>query len=203
MESTLYHVPRPARYDAEHLLDVALALAVEHTPAGLAVADVARRAGAPSGSVYHRFPTRAALLGELRVRSIELFQEGFLDSLTDANPADGARAAARHVLTWSRANPDHARLLLFAQREFLPDDWPDAVKARAVDHDRRLRETLRRLARDLSVHIERILIALIDLPLAVVRRHLTTGSGIRASATTEVEACVDALLVAGQARRNG
>ena len=54
---------RPARFAADELLDVALDLAAAGGPEAVTMAGVAEAAGAPSGSVYHRFAGRPALLG--------------------------------------------------------------------------------------------------------------------------------------------
>jgi AcrR family transcriptional regulator len=179
-------VPRPARFDPDQLLDAALALAVEHTPTGVSVAEVARRAGAPSGSVYHRFPSRVVLLGELWLRTIERFQDGFFAALT----ADGPVKAARFVVEWSRIHPDEARLLLHARAEFGPQEWPTDLTARAARQDRRLRAALPSAAGER----ERLLIAVVDLPLGVVRRHLAGGGTIPARAADDVESAAAAVL---------
>ena len=58
-------MPRPARFTLDELLDAAAALLAADGPAAVTMSAVARAAHAPSGSMYHRFPTRAALCGEL------------------------------------------------------------------------------------------------------------------------------------------
>ena len=57
-------MPRPARFTRDELLDAAAALLAADGPSAVAMSVVARAVGAPSGSMYHRFPTRAALCGE-------------------------------------------------------------------------------------------------------------------------------------------
>src|SRR5690349_25083603 len=86
---------RPARFDADQLLDEALALAAEGGPEAVTMAAVAQRAGAPSGSLYHRFAGRSALLAALWLRTVADFQAGYLTALLDdgAAPRDGAVAA--------------------------------------------------------------------------------------------------------------
>jgi len=187
-------VPRPALYDSDRLLDAALALAGDHTPTGVSVAGVARRTGAPSGSVYHRFPSRAVLLGELRLRTITRFQDGFLTCLANADPRLAARTAARHVVDWSRVHPDQARLLLHPRRDFAPQEWPAELTTRAAAQDRRLRAALRALAVRLGADLDQVLIAVVDLPYAVVRRHLTTQGTVPANAADKVETCAAMLL---------
>lgn len=46
---------RAARYSEDGMLDAAAALLVDGGPPALTAVGVARRLGAPSGSVYHRF----------------------------------------------------------------------------------------------------------------------------------------------------
>ena len=72
---------RPRIHDSDQLLDAAADIAASEGPAALSMAGVAKATGAPSGSVYHLFPTRATLLGELWLRSIRAFQSGYLEEL--------------------------------------------------------------------------------------------------------------------------
>ncbi|HSW02935.1 TetR/AcrR family transcriptional regulator [Aquabacterium sp.] len=55
----------------EAILDVALALVVEHGAEALAMREVARRAGVQISSVYQYFPSKAAILRELATRNLE------------------------------------------------------------------------------------------------------------------------------------
>jgi hypothetical protein len=57
-----------------------------------------------------------------------------------------------------------------------------------------LRSALRALASQLEVDLERLVIAVVDLPYAVVRRHLADGGAIAASVADTVENCADTLL---------
>ena len=53
---------------------------------------------------------------------------------------------------------------------------------------------MRKLISRLDMDKERVIVAMVDLPYAVVRRHLAAGSTIPADATDVVESCVRALL---------
>ncbi len=162
------------------------------------MAAVARATGAPSGSVYHRFPHRAVLLGELWLRTVERFHEGFLAALTGDDPYQAACHAARHVVDWSRDHPEEARVLLHGSAEFAEADWPPALAQRAAAANRRLREALRGLAVRLGStgppDAERLAIAVVDLPYAVVRRHLSGGTPIPGYAGDLVADAAAALL---------
>ena len=167
-------MPRPRIHDTEALLATATALVAAHSPAGLTMAGLAAAAGAPSGSLYHRFGSRDALLGEVRLRAIESFETGFVDALAREPVTEGCIDAARHVVAWSRAHDAEARVLLHAEREFAPGGWPQALTARRAAHARTLETVLADAGARLG-SLERVMIATVDLPYAVVRRHLATG----------------------------
>jgi AcrR family transcriptional regulator len=198
-------VPRPARHDRHSLLDGAVALAAARGPAAVTMAEVGRVAGAPSGSVYHRFPSRAALLAELRLRTIARFQEGFLAALRGEDPVSAAAAAACHVVEWARTHPDEASVLLYPAADFAADSWPSEAQARETQLRRELEGALGRLARRLGLSgrdgRERLLLATVDLPYAVVRRHLRGTTPIPDSAGRLV--CVTARVLLSEAGATG
>lgn len=199
MESTLYFMARPPRFDIDQFLDAAVRRAAVSGPAGVTMSAVAKDAGAPSGSVYHRFPGRAALLAEVWLRTVERFQDGYLQALaSQADPRRSARAATRHVVAWSRAYPQEAALLLYGPREFGRPEWSDEHRARADRGNQRVFAAVTALARELGAldpqAAERVTIALVDLPLSLVRRHLRAGEPLPAHAEDLAEQCAAALL---------
>jgi AcrR family transcriptional regulator len=179
-------MPRPARHDRDSLLDAAVALAAARGPAAVSMAEVGRVAGAPSGSVYHRFPSRAALLSELRLRTIGRFQEGFIAALRGEDAVGAAAAAAGYVVEWARTHPDEATVLLYAAADFAADSWPAEARAREKQLRGELQRALVHLGRRLGLRgrdgRERLLVATVDLPNAVVRRHLRAPTPIPDSA---------------------
>jgi len=197
-------VPRPARHDRDSLLDSAVALAAARGPAAVSMAEVGRAAGAPSGSVYHRFPSRAALLAELRLRTIGRFQEGFVAALGGEDPVGAAAAAAGYVVEWARTHPDEAAVLLYSAADFAADSWPGEARARETQLRGELERALGHLARRLGLSghdaRERLLVATVDLPYAVVRRHLRATTPIPDSAGRLVSATARLLLSESQAR---
>ena len=188
---------RPAKHDAQTLLDAAAAIVADQGPAAVTMVAVARRADVPSGSLYHRFPSRAALMGELWLRTVRRFQAGWLDALRDDDPLAALVAAARHVVAWSRRNRDEARLLLYGADEFAQADWP-ADTRRAIDQQQRDAEAaLRSVAGALgggSETLERAVLAAIDIPYATVRRRLHADDPLPRHAEALVEECARALL---------
>ncbi|MCF3172972.1 TetR/AcrR family transcriptional regulator [Streptomyces sioyaensis] len=190
---------RPSRFDTPQLLDAAVRLAAESGPSGVTMSAVAAAVGAPSGSLYHRFPGRSALLAEVWLRTVEGFQEGYFEALESSDdPRAGARAAARHIVAWSRTHPQEAALLLYGSHDFGHDDWPDEQLLRAEDGNMRVRAAVAALAGALGIHgrpgLDRVTLAVIDLPLSLVRRHLRGGSPLPAHAEDLAEECTGALL---------
>ncbi|WP_406865024.1 TetR/AcrR family transcriptional regulator [Streptomyces sp. HUAS MG47] len=168
---------RPPRFDTGELLDAAVLLAADGGPAAVTMSAVAQAVGAPSGSVYHRFAGRPALLAEVWLRTVEGFQEGYLAALDDdPDPRRAARAGARHVVDWSRAHPREAALLLYGAEEFGRSGWSEEHRKRADRGNARVFARLGGLGAALGATgpegQDRVVLALIDLPLAVIRRPL-------------------------------
>jgi AcrR family transcriptional regulator len=186
---------RPSQHDRDRLLDAAIDLACESGPAGVTVAAVARAAGAPSGSVYHRFPSAAALLAAVWLRTLERFQDGFIAAASGDPAEHAAAAAARHVVAWSRAHPSEARLLMYGPRDFGESDWPAADRNRLANGNRRVRDALTALAARLGHpnNLERVLLATVDTPYGLVRRHLHASTPIPPAAEDIVAAAATVL----------
>ncbi len=162
-------MPTPTRFSHEQLLEAALALVDDAGPAGLTVAAVARKVGAPSGSVYHRFPSREVLVGELWLAVVEDFQASFIPELAAAGPPTVARA----VVDWIVAHPDRARLLLLHRREdLMASSWPESLRDRAEAASSALDAGLATVAAASGVSVETLLFVVAELPLAVCRPFL-------------------------------
>ncbi|MEU6878770.1 TetR/AcrR family transcriptional regulator [Streptomyces sp. NPDC046712] len=193
---------RPPRFDTDQILDAAVRLGAAG-PGGVTMSAVAQAIGAPSGSMYHRFPGRSALLAEVWLRTVERFQQGYFDALhSDSDPHRAARAAARHVVSWSRAHPQEAQLLLYGAEEFGRGDWSQEHRERADLGNRRVFDSLGDLAATLGAarpqDRERIALAVVELPLSVVRRHLRAGDSLPPHAEDLAEQCAAALLQADE-----
>ena len=184
-------MPRPARYSIDELLDAAAALLAADGPAAVTMSAVARATGAPSGSMYHRFPARAVLCGELWMRTEERFHAGFASALSASDdPQARCVAGARYTVQWCCDHPVEAQVLLAGAGALCLADWPDELTARR----RRLHRKLRRLLADVPADADRVSAALIDIPYAVVRRHLIARHAIPASASAIVEQCARVLI---------
>lgn len=165
---------RTAKYSEQDILDAALELIAEDGAHAATAVAVAKRLGAPSGSIYHRFPSRDLLVATLWVRTVQRFQRGFLDALASPDPRNAAERAVRHTLDWSTAHPTEAKLLTRHRREDLIALWPDALgdELRTLNDD--VGRAIRRFAAARfeqvdSATLGRTRLALIDLPYSAAR----------------------------------
>jgi len=174
---SIFDMGRKAQYNKEQFVSAALRLLAQKGPTGVTMKGVAEEAGAPMGSVYHRFPSRDVLMAELWVRTAASFQQGFLRALEQG---DGL-SAALYTPRWIRKHPQEGRVLLMYRREdLLKDAWPSGLKARARQLtdalDRGVRSFIRKKFHTRSREtLDRTLFALIDVPHAAVRRYLEVG----------------------------
>jgi AcrR family transcriptional regulator len=167
---------RPA-FDHADFLDAALVLVAEHGPAAATVAAVTERLKAPTGSFYHRFASRDALLGELWLKTVLAFQQGIEMAL---GAGDGL-AAALHTPRWVREHIDEGRLLLLYHRDdFVQGDWPQKLQDGVAAHMRRARIAHEKFTRDTfgcagPDELRRAQFVLAEVPVAAVRQHLRRG----------------------------
>jgi AcrR family transcriptional regulator len=204
-------VARPAIHRPDDVLDAARELVLEAGPRGVGIRAIGQRSGVPSGSLYHRFGSREELLARAWLRAVERFQGGYLPALD----ADDARAAALAAAAWSiefaLANPEDTRLLLEHSRLALMEG---AGRRPIADELAQINEPIMRAVRRLAIDLygseegeplERVLQAVVDLPLAVLRRHLQAGTLSRATVAS-LQSAVSALLESApleSARRDG
>lgn len=161
-------------FDSAGFLAAARALACEHGPGAVTVDSVTRRLGAPKGSFYHRFASRDALLGELWMKTVLAYQEGFVAA---AEAGDGL-AAALHTPAWARLHLDDARLLLlYSRHDFVQGNWPADLKRGVRDQAERFESCLTSFARSAFgragvSQLQRATFVLAEVPVAAVKTHL-------------------------------
>jgi AcrR family transcriptional regulator len=163
-----------AKFSQNDFFAAAVAIASTHGPAAVTIASITARLGAPTGSFYHRFASRNALLGELWLRTVLDFQQG-INAALDA--ADGLRAAL-HTPAWVRTHPESARLLLlYDRRDFVQDEWPEQLRGQVAEMTARMEAGSLRRARVIfgkdgreEARLAQFLIS--EVPVAAVRQHL-------------------------------
>jgi len=165
------------KFSQEDFFAAALAIIAERGLPAVTVTSISLRLKSPTGSFYHRFASRDVLLGELWLRAVLDFQTGVGKAL---DAGDGL-AAALHTPAWARKHLDKARLLLLYDRsDFVQGDWPEELRGRVAEMARRMEAGSRRRARVIfgkegrkEQRLAQFLIS--ELPVAVVRQHLTRG----------------------------
>jgi AcrR family transcriptional regulator len=164
---------RPRFEDAD-FLGAALAIAADGGPAMVTVNAITERLKAPTGSFYHRFASRDALLGELWLGTVLEFRRGIQEAL---DAGDGLRACL-HTPAWARANLDKARLLLLYHRDdFVQGAWPDALRQGVAEQAAQITAGGARFARlvfgqDSPEDLRAAQFLLAEVPLAAVGQHL-------------------------------
>lgn len=123
---------------------------------------------------------------------------GMVAALNTDPPQQAAVDAARHVVEWSRRNPSEARVLLHGATDFGESAWSESARKSTAEAQAALAAALRGLGRRLgassSRELDRLVIAVVDLPYATVRRYLLSGKPIPAHAARLVEQGMQALL---------
>lgn len=187
---------RSAQFSEQDFLAAAERLAAEQGPGAVTIAAVAAAAGAPTGSLYHRFGSRDELLARLWLDTVKRFQSGFMAALA----ADDGLAAALHTPRWVGFNPLPARLLLLHRSsDFNAGHWPAQLQARADAQAAALRRALasfvrRRYGRNSAAALARVRLALIDLPYAAVRPYLESSGRLPPETEALIERAYRALM---------
>jgi AcrR family transcriptional regulator len=193
-------VPRPPLHPTDAILDAARSLALDSGAGATTIAEIARASGAPVGSLYHRFASRDDLLARLWIRAVHRSQASFLTAIDRDDPIEGAVAGAMAILDFCEHQRADARLLLSLRRGDLLRAAPSPEVARELDGlNRPLERGLARLARALygtagRAEIQRVLLAVFDIPYGAARRHLIAGKPLPASVRPDVDRAVRAVL---------
>jgi AcrR family transcriptional regulator len=189
---------RPATHTTAQFLDAATALFAEGGARAVTMAATAKAAGAPNGSIYHRFPDRPALLSGLWIRTLRDFQATFVQALGDAATLDAAVSAAASVVRWCRKHPAGARVLDAGKHAFGPADWSAEATAALAEAEQELRDVLKRATLTLppltGCRDEDVVLALVEVPRAVVHRYVSSGRTPPPKAVDLVERTVRKLL---------
>lgn len=187
---------RPVKYPDSKILDATATEIVESGLDGASVARVAKRLGAPSGSLYHRYPSRKHLLGALWVRTLSRYHDA-LEGATD-RPADEdlAERAVAGLFEWIGQNPTDSTLLTkFRTEDLVDNDWPTDVRVSVAEQNQRLADITNRVATARSINPLDAIMALVDFPTAAARRAQVFGNDVVTTAIqTRTATVISALL---------
>ncbi|MFD4432776.1 TetR/AcrR family transcriptional regulator [Nocardia sp. NPDC058497] len=167
---------RPAKFGNEELLDAARDAVLAHGSTA-SVAQAAAMIGAPTGSVYHRFPSRDHLMIALWLRSIRRFHEGYLAAAHQPDVRAALRACAVHIPRYCRAHPADARAMMLFRHAELVQAAPADLRAEVATVNDQVWATLDRLAeqrygrRDARL-VTLVRAAVVQAPYGLVRPHI-------------------------------
>ena len=164
---------RKAYFKNEEFIDSAIQIIAEEGLGALTIAGLSTRVTAPIGSVYHRFPSRDALVAELWLNIIESFQNEWLKILQ----TDGLQATL-FCMQWVRTHPSEARvMLLYRIDDLTSGEWPKDLKKRALLLSKELNDgivsfTKKKFGSVTKEYTDRTLFAIHDAPMGILRRYL-------------------------------
>ncbi|GAA4881065.1 TetR/AcrR family transcriptional regulator [Actinomycetospora straminea] len=170
---------RAERHPAGGILDAARELVLGEGLRAATVDRIVVASGAPKGSVYHRFGTLDDLLATMWLRAVRASQARFLAALEEGRDAvDDGVAAAMSVYDFAREERDDAALLVVVRAQDVGRHGRDEALARELATvnaplERAVTDLAARLhGRASSAAVEQAVLAVVDLPLGAVRRHL-------------------------------
>lgn len=123
----------------ERILEAALAAFTERGYEAATIADIRRRSGISTGSIYHHYGSKEAVAAALYTRGIRRYQCGFTQALLCARDAEaGVRQAIRFHFDWVSDNPQWARFVLGRSRP----EWLHPQADTIAEHNRRFRDAV-------------------------------------------------------------
>jgi AcrR family transcriptional regulator len=168
-------------FSTEAILDAAREVIVTRGARGATVEAIARQAGAPVGSIYHRFSSIDELLARVWLRAVRRNQQRSLEvHLTDENPLQSAQAVALAMYDQCLAEPLDTLLLDALSRAELLAITAGELREELESVNTEIEAMMARLARVLLGRADRaardlVLLALVDLPHGFAHRQLSSG----------------------------
>jgi AcrR family transcriptional regulator len=169
---------RNVRFADEAFIEAAIALVAEGGPAVATIGAIGRRVGAPIGSIYHRFDSRAAVLATAWSR----IHGGFVERLAPLLRAGRSEAAALAIAAWAREDVQRARFLLLNETGVLLDDPPPAALLQEIAGQEEVLDAAFQAGLALSGdaahprHVARGRFIIFDGPIALLKPHLLAGN---------------------------
>jgi len=166
---------RTAKFTEEAFIEAAIELIAEGGAAAASTAAIARKVGAPTGSLYHRFESRAAVAAA----AWTWVHGSFVDRLVPPLRACEPRTAALAIVAWCRERPRWARFLLLNEASAVVDGPPPEPLRRELQaQEDRLDAAFRYCTAttggraEAEERLARARFLIFDGPIALLRPHL-------------------------------
>jgi len=174
-------MPRHPKFSEAQIIDATAALVAARGPSAATIGAIGALLDAPSGSIYHRFPSRDVLLGRLWLSKAAFFQQRFVEALAHPDPVTAGRDAAMSLPPSVRADFSGARIMLLHRRDdFLAGEWPVDMATEAARLRQQVDDAMKNITRRLfgraNLKSSRLAhFAILDVPFAAVRRHVAAN----------------------------
>ncbi len=193
-------MPRPELHPTDSILDAARAVVLEQGLGAATVAAIAASSGAPVGSIYHRFGSVDDLLTKMWIRAVRRSQARFAAAAEHPDPVEATVGAGLSVYDFCVDHPADARLLL----SFRPEDLAGGrLDLDQITELQSLNEPVEAVVKNLARRLygrasrrslDRVIMAVFDLPHGAVRRPLTNGEKLLPQRREAVEAAARAVI---------
>jgi AcrR family transcriptional regulator len=183
---------RLAKFTEAHFIDSAIDVAAQCGVKAVSMSAIAVKAGAPIGSVYHRFDSRGTILARAWLRVKADFRQEVASRWQCGDSWNGVAS----LLDWCRRKPVYARFLLLGDDALIFDAGLSPETLAALETEQAeldacfehcalaLKDNVDAVDADAVAPMLRFI--LIDGPVAIVKPYLTNNQPI--------PACVDAIL---------
>jgi len=198
---------RLAKFTETQLIDSAIDVAAQCGVAAVSMSAIAVKAGAPIGSVYHRFDSRGTILARAWLRVKGDFRQEVASRWQGGDSWEGVAG----LLDWCRRKPVYARFLLLGDDALIVDAGLSADTLAALEAEQaQLDACFERCAavldagQDADAVSTMLRFTLIDGPVAIVKPYLTNNQPIPPCVDAILRASHDAVfnLTRGWAHRN-
>ncbi|WP_394777511.1 TetR/AcrR family transcriptional regulator [Undibacterium sp.] len=191
---------RLAKFTEDSIIDASIEVAAHCGVAAVSISAIAGKVGAPTGSVYHRFESRGAILARAWLRVKADFRNAVACHWSEGN----TWAAVAGFLQWCRDKPLYAKFLLQCEdcpvfNEPLSAELNAALEAEQDALDLCFRQCLTHLQqgrteRDSRGEMEAVLrFTLFSSPIAMIKPYLLQDLSIPARIDDVLRASHDAV----------
>lgn len=173
---------RPALFTSQSFIDAAIELVAEGGASAATLQAIARKVGGPTGSVYHRFQSRAEIMATAWISIHGQFSRRMRAGLERS-----ALLAALAIPEWARQDALRARFLLLNEpRSLIGGNPPEALAHAIAREEQELENAFHTHVRSVlgpdrppdSEALARARFLVFDAPIALTSPYLASGDSV-------------------------
>ncbi|VAW00481.1 hypothetical protein MNBD_ALPHA01-839 [hydrothermal vent metagenome] len=171
---------RKAEFDGDDFILAAIGLIAHGGPTAATMNAIAISAGAPTGSIYHRFKSRSALLGAAWLYALSAMSDEILPDLMLGQSDDAVSALIR----WVEMNPAMARMImLYSENDLIDGELPPTLHKELNQANQKLGTGLSTLLKHrrkalTAANLALANFAVFDGPIAAMKPFLRSNSRV-------------------------